>query len=114
MNTVIDTARACALPPCHASIAPSRCSCLERALCVDGLFSLSTAALNAAPAPDMLPIKSYSDVAAAAECLAKHYPWMVRIGPDQVLCLMSAAGVVKRAVSVQSVIDAATRRVRGK
>jgi len=62
----------------------------------------------------MLAIKSYSDVAAAAQCLEHHYGWMIRVGPDRVLCLVSSAGVAKRAVRAKDVISAAVRRVRGR
>ena len=83
------------------------------ALGAAALLSLSTAAISA-PQPTMLAIKSYSDVAAAAQCLEHHYPWMIRIASDDVICLASPAGVAKRAVRAKDVISAAVRRVRGR
>ena len=40
------------------------------------------------------------------------YAYMIRLGPHDVLCLKSPVDVAKRAVRVQDVIEAATRRVR--
>jgi hypothetical protein len=75
---------------------------------------MCAAAFGQAPAPDILPVKTYSDLIAAEMCLHNGYTWLVRIGPHDVLCLRSAVGVAKQAVAVRNVIDAAVREMRGK
>lgn len=42
----------------------------------------------------ILPIKALSAADAAMICLRKHYPYFVRIGPKDALCLLGTAGVV--------------------
>lgn len=84
--------------------------CLMRAIALAAL----PLSVVAEPAPGILPVHVYSDVIAAEVCLQRGFPWIVRLGPHDELCLASAIGVAKRAVRAQDVIDAAVRQVRTK
>lgn len=43
--------------------------------------------LTAAPPPPLLDIHAQADVVAALECYSRGFRYMLRIGPDDVLCL---------------------------
>jgi hypothetical protein len=62
--------------------------------------------------PTILHVRTYYDLIAAEECRHGGYPYMLRIGPHDVLCLETITQGEHQAVKVSSVIAAAGAAVK--